>query len=140
MISGRERVVPMTLERALGYESEAVEKIVLLVFSCDHLPDGEALERNLSISVDVGSVSGIYVPRSAVAYMDGQRGVYILKGSVVQFRAIEVAYIGKDYYLVEADFDDDEYLNLVKIIYAFSIQTNQILLFLHNLLQAVFWR
>ena len=108
VISGRERVVPMTLERALGYESEAVEKIVLLVFSCDHLPDGEALERNLSISVDVGSVSGIYVPRSAVAYMDGQRGVYILKGSVVQFRAIEVAYIVKDYYLVDADFDDDE--------------------------------
>ena len=31
-----------------------------------------------------------------------------LKGSVVQFRAIEVAYIGRDYYLVEADFDDDE--------------------------------
>ena len=108
VISGRERVVPMTLERALGYEAQGAEKTILLVFSCDRLPEGEALERNLSISVDVGSVSGIYVPRSAVAYMDGQRGVYILKGSVVQFRAIEVAYIGKDYYLVDADFDDSK--------------------------------
>ena len=108
VVSGRERTVPMTLERALGIDVTDAEKTVLLVFSCDYLPEGEALERSISISIDVGSVSGIYVPRSAVAYMDGQRGVYILKGSVVRFRAIEVVYIGKDYYLVSEDFDDSE--------------------------------
>ena len=108
IISGRERTVPMTLERALGIDTAEAEKTVLLVFSCDYLPEGESLERNISISIDVGSVSGIYVPRSAVVYMDGQRGVYILKGSVVRFRAIDVVYMGKDYYLVSANFDDSE--------------------------------
>lgn len=105
-LSGSSSVLPMTLERTLGISGD--EKTVLLVFSCDRLPGAGALDRKLSVTVEVDSVSGIYVPKSAVEYLDGQRGVYILKGSVVRFRLIKVKYSGSDYYLVEEKVEDDE--------------------------------
>ena len=83
------------------------EKVVL-VFSCNRLMEDKPLDRRISVSIDVESVSGIYVPKDAVEFSDGQRGVYVLKGSVVKFRAIDVIYERKEYYLVNGDFDDSK--------------------------------
>ena len=96
--SGTMGTVPMTLEKILKVNSDT-EKAVLL-FSCNRLPEDGGLERCLSVSVVTDSSSGIYVPDSAIEMSGGQLGVYVLKGSVVKFRAIEVIYSGNDYCLV----------------------------------------
>lgn len=85
----------------------------LLVFSCDRQPEGFSFDRCQSISITVNSVSGLYVPKSVVKRVDSERGVYILRGSIVYFRHIRIVYTGSDYYLVAADQEhEDEKLYL----------------------------
>lgn len=80
----------------------------ILVFSADRLPDGFSFDRVQSVSITVSSVSGIYVPRSAVVRDNGEYFVYVLDGSVVRMRYIEVIYEGSDYYLCATDVDEED--------------------------------
>ena len=106
LLSEGSKRMPMLLNKMLEV-SDDKEKVAL-VFSCNRLPEGKALDRIISVNIDVESVSGIYVPKEAVEFWNGQRGVYVLKGSVVKFRAIDVIYERDEYYLVNGDFDDSK--------------------------------
>ncbi len=98
-------VLPLTLERMM----EAPERdSTLLVFRTDRLPDGFSFDRCQSVRLVVDTVSGIYVPRDVVERIDGFRGVYVLRGSVVYFRRIEIVYEGSDYYLVKDGVEDED--------------------------------
>ena len=68
---------------------------------------------------DMERVSGIYVPKNVVKRVDGYRGVYTLRGSVVHFRYLEILYEGSDYYLVKIGVESDgkyEYLQVNDLI------------------------
>ena len=91
------RTLPLTVERILEVPERGV---ALVIFSCDRLPEHFEFDRCQSVKITVDSASGIYVPQSAVHRVDGRRGVYILRGSVVYFRQIDILYEGSDYYLV----------------------------------------
>ena len=106
LLSEGSKNMPMTLDKMLDVSEE--EEKVVLVFSCNRLLDGKAFDRVISVNIDIESVSGIYVPKEAVEFLDGQRGVYVLKGSVVKFRAIDVIYERSGYYLVNGEFDDSK--------------------------------
>lgn len=89
-------VIPMTLSSVID---DTVEGGRILVFSADRLPEGFVFSRSQSVSVEVSSVSGIYVPKTA-AHRSGQdHYVYVLRGSVVCYRKLEVIYEGSDYFL-----------------------------------------
>ena len=90
------------------YVSEKGSDRALLVFSCDRQPDGFSFDRCQSVSITVSAVSGLYIPKSVVKKIDGEKGVYILRGSIVYFRHIRVVYTGSDYYLVAADTEHDD--------------------------------
>ena len=79
----------------------------LLVFSCDRLPKNFSFDRCQSVSITVSTQSGIYVPKDVVIRDEGRIGVYILRGSVVQFRHIDIVYEGSDYYLVNPNAEDE---------------------------------
>ena len=96
--------LPLTLDRII----EAPEQgSVLLVFRCDRLPSQFSFDRCQSVRLEVARAEGIYVPKNVVERREGQRGVYVLRGSVVYFRYIEISYEGKDYYLVKEGVEDD---------------------------------
>lgn len=87
----------MTFEKkVLAKEHEQM----LCVFYCNKLPRDFSFDRAQSVEVELSSASGIYVPRSALKRVDGIRGVYVLRGSVVHFRCVDVVYEGSDYCLV----------------------------------------
>ncbi len=90
-------LIPMTLESVIEDERGGGK---ILVFHADRLPDGFVFNRCQTVSIEVSSISGIYVPRSAVHSSGGYDHVYVLKGSVVSYRRIEIIHEGKDYYLV----------------------------------------
>ena len=75
----------------------------ILVFSANRLPENFSFDRVQSVSITVSSVSGIYVPRSAINRDSGEYFVYILDGSVVRIRYVEVIYEGSDYFLCDPD-------------------------------------
>ncbi len=91
----------------------------ILVFSADRLPESFSFDRVQSVSITVSSVSGIYVPRSAVNRDSGEYFVYVLDGSVVRIRYISVVYEGSDYYLCDEVLPEDSdvtYLGLNELI------------------------
>ncbi len=97
-------VIPMTLTKVVS-DGERDGKI--LVFRANRLPEGFAFSRAQSVSIEVSSTTGIYVPRGAMHRMGGEDCVYVLKGSVVKMRKIEIIYEAKDYCLVAMDMESD---------------------------------
>lgn len=104
--------IPLTLERIV--EAPEQEE-ALLIFSADRLPTHFLFSRCQNVRLTVDSVSGIYVPKNAVDRENGLHGVYILRGSVVHFRYIEIVYEGSDYYLVKEDAEDNEEQTFLKV-------------------------
>ena len=97
--------IPLTME----YAKEAPgHGQVLLVFSADRMPAGFSFDRIQSVSMTVERAEGLYVPKRVVIRQDGRYGVYILRGSVVRFRYVEILYEGSDFYLVRANQAQDE--------------------------------
>lgn len=89
--------IRMTVERILvGDDGESA----VIVLGSNILPDNFNFRRQTARIV-TDSVSGIYVPASAI-HKDsrGNEIVYILEGSVVQLRYIDVIYEGIDYCIV----------------------------------------
>ena len=97
--------IPLYLDRIV--EEEGADT-ALLVFSCDRQPDNFTFNRCQSVTLTLSTVSGLYIPKAAVKRVDGARGVYILRGSIVYFRYIETLYEGGDYYLVSATSEHTE--------------------------------
>ena len=98
-------VIPMTL---VSFINDTENGGALAVFYTDRLPEGFVFSRSQSVSIEVSSISGIYVPKSAVHRGGGTYYVYILKGSVVFYRRIDVIYEGSDYYLSATEHTDTE--------------------------------
>ncbi|MBQ2999391.1 MAG: hypothetical protein IJD64_02905 [Clostridia bacterium] len=108
--------LPMTFEKSI---EDSEQGVWLIVLSCDRLPEDFSLLRRQSVRITVDSTSGIYVPKDCVKKLDGMRGVYILRGSVVHFRQIDILYEGSDYYLVKSGLEGDgevEYLQVNDLI------------------------
>ncbi len=98
------KVIPMTLRSAV---EDDVYGGRILVFSANRLPAGFVFDRCQSVSMEVSSQSGIYVPKAAVHRLGGEPCVYVLKGSVMRVRRIEIVYEAKDYYLTSTDLVSD---------------------------------
>ena len=91
----------------------------ILIFECNRLPENFSLERCQNVEIELSSIDGIYVPHSAMARVEGIRGVYVLRGSVVHFRKVDIIYTGADYCLVAPSGDAEgeyEYLGTNELI------------------------
>ncbi len=93
--------VKMTLERTVSENGKAGG---VLVFSATDMPEDFNYMRTQSVTVERNSVTGYRVPVSAVRIVDGKQGVYILYGSTVYFRRVDVL-IEKDGYFIVAERD-----------------------------------
>ena len=93
--------IEMTLERSV---SESGSDDAVLVFSTTKLPSGFNYLRNQGVTIEKKGVSGYRIPTSALRMVDGREGVYILYGSTVYFRRVEVI-LEKDGYFIVAERD-----------------------------------
>ena len=94
----------MKLVQKIPSDSKSTQ---ICVFYCSKLPENFELSRTQDVKIDVISVKGISVPRSAITIENGVRGVYVLKGSVVHFRCIDIVYEDSDYCLVSTNGKDN---------------------------------
>ena len=106
----------MTLEKRI--EANSREETIL-IFKCNRLPDNFILDRCQNAEIEISSMDGIYVPLSAMKRVNGVRGVYVLRGSVVHFRKVDIIYNGADYCLVAESGEAEgnyEYLGTNELI------------------------
>ena len=90
-----------TLTMTLVSRVEALSrKESILIFECNRLPENFSLDRCQNAEIELSSVEGIYVPISALEKVNGVTGVYVLRGSVVYFRKVDIIYNEADFCLV----------------------------------------
>lgn len=87
----------MTCEKI---DAPAEESDALLVFSTVNLPDNFNYLRMQSVEIIQKNYTGFYVPVSAVRIIDGETGVYVLRGEVVRFRRIDILFEDDGYCIV----------------------------------------
>lgn len=105
ILFGRQKTeVKMTLSRLLVDEDTGR---VAALFTSDRQPVGLDFTRMQSVSVVYDSYSGYEIPAGALRIVDGVTGVYVLHGSVVQFREIRSVYRGDGYVFSLAEFESD---------------------------------
>ncbi len=97
--------LPMELHSILSETSD--EGRAALIFECSELPDDFGFTRMQPVTVTVRSYTGYRVPLSAVRVVnyDGVdvTGVYILYGSVVYFRRVEIVLSQDGYALCDSE-------------------------------------
>lgn len=100
-----EVTIPLFLEKIVDDEDSSS---VVLVFSSDRLPDNFDFSRFQSAEMVTESITGINVPKSATHRSEGRICVYVLKGSVVFERELDIVGEGSDYYTVKDGLDREE--------------------------------
>lgn len=90
-----------------GAEPELGAEQTVLVLSCDDINSDTASMRLADIEIRVASHTGIRMPSAAVHVNGGERGVYALVASVVEWRSAEVLYTDGDYVILSYDADSD---------------------------------
>lgn len=78
------------------------------VFQCDRLTSEVAQGRTAHFKLVVNSYGGLRISRDAIRYDDeGVRGVYIVRGSSLAFRKINVIYWGEDFIICSQEPEED---------------------------------
>lgn len=68
------------------------QNTAVIIFSCANMNGQIALSRSAPMTIVTEEYSGIRVSKNAVRVVDGATGVYIIQGSSVKFRPIEIIY------------------------------------------------
>ena len=95
-----------------GAEPELGQEQTALVLSCDEINSDTASMRLVDIEIRVNEYTGIRLPSSAVHVNNGERGVYALVASVVEWRSAEVLYTDGDYAVLSYDPDAENGIKL----------------------------
>lgn len=88
-----------------GAEPDLGTEQTVLVLSCDDINSDTASMRLANIQIRVNSYTGIRMPSEAVHINEGERGVYALVASVVEWRSADVLYTDGNYVILSYDAD-----------------------------------
>lgn len=82
----------------------------IIIMSCDRLDTDIVKSRVLSFELIFDNYKGIKVPREAIRFKDGQKGVYVILGNEITFKKINVIYEGSDFVVSENTSDEKSLL------------------------------
>ncbi len=88
----------MILERKLISEDK---RDGVLIFSCGHTPPDFSFLRTQRVQSVVEQVTGYRVPVEALREHNGEKGVFVLADSSVEFRRVSIVRQGTGYYIVQ---------------------------------------
>lgn len=84
----------------------------LYVFECDSLTSAVVESRTAQFKLVINSYGGLRFPRDAIRYDEkDQMGVFVVNGSTMDFRKIDVIYWGEQY-VISSQVPEDGYLKL----------------------------
>lgn len=108
-ISGNEEL------KATVYKINVSEKknSAIVVLSCNTMNGQFALVRSAPITIVTEEYEGIRISNNAVRYSDGVPGVYIVQGSIVKFKPIEIVYRTETFTLCKKS--DDGNSNTIRL-------------------------
>ncbi len=75
----------------------------VLVLRCGYMSTSISTLRTAQIEVNLKSYSGIRINSEAIHFEDNVEGVYVVVGSQIKFREVEIIYTGKGYVISKID-------------------------------------
>jgi hypothetical protein len=100
---GADVTIDMTLEKICVDESNPSDSYLL--FSSYDISLTADFARTQSVRISMGSITGYRIPTESLHKVNNQDGVYILVGSIVEFRRVTVIGEGYGYYIVKTSDD-----------------------------------
>ncbi len=88
------------------------EKETLVIFSCDEMNENLSDFRIEDIEIITDEYTGFKISNSSIRTLDGEQGVYIVRGNLMGFRKIKIVYTNKDYSIVENPDNSSGYIKL----------------------------
>jgi len=73
---------------------------VLLSFSTLDIPEDFSYMREQTVEIVRSNAKGLRIPKNALRMIDGESGVYVLSGSTVRYKKVEILYTSDAFYLV----------------------------------------
>lgn len=83
---------------------------IALILKCGIMNQDVSKLRIADVQIITDEYSGYRISNSAIREVDSQKGVYVLRGNMVQFRKINILYSTEDYSIVENVKDDSSYI------------------------------
>ncbi len=107
------QVFPAELERIDPPDENGM---TLLQFSCNTLTPEVAQIRHTSAQIIIRNYQGIRVSREALHIVDGEKGVYVQFGNLIQFKKIVPIFENEEYMLLPFDSDEENQVKLFDVI------------------------
>lgn len=92
--------------------SSAENGRAIAYFTSSYMTEAIANLRGQDVSITANSYTGIRVSTAAVRAIDGVKGVYIKKGTEIQFKKVDVLYSNGVFTIVDASTTDRSYLKM----------------------------
>ncbi len=73
----------------------------VLIFKTNMIPEGFRFLRNQTVQIVRSAYEGYRIPVSALHVVDGQRGVYILRGSEILFKKADPIFENDGYFIIK---------------------------------------
>ncbi len=103
--SSSDRIYNMSVDSIRPINED--ETKYLIVLDCSQLDQTLLQNRFENIELIFDEYTGIKVPRDAICFKDGVKGVYTILGQEITFKKIDVIYEGDDYVLTSPTADED---------------------------------
>lgn len=91
---------------------DRTEKETVVIFSCDEMNEDLSDFRIEKIEIITDEYSGFKISNSSIRTIDGQQGVYIVRGNLMGFRKIKIVYTTDDYSIVSNPENSSGYIKL----------------------------
>lgn len=88
----------------LGEEEDGKK---LVIFSCDEMNESLSNFRIEKIEIITDEYTGLKISNSAIRTVDGEKGVYIVRGNLMGFRKIKIIYSTDKYTIVDNSGSSD---------------------------------
>lgn len=92
----------------VAINTESKDKVAL-VLKCNNVTSKVFPLRKEKVKIITDSVRGYSINKDAIRTIDGQNGVYVLRGKIINFRYVDILYTDSDYVLVRT-FEDESNL------------------------------
>jgi hypothetical protein len=94
-----------TINCTIMHKGEKEGDSVAVVIKCNLMNRNLANLRIHDIEIIVDDYVGIKINNDAIREVDGEKGVYVQRGNIIQFRKINIIYSAEDYSVVESVAD-----------------------------------
>lgn len=98
-----------TIKCKVVYKSDKDGEQVAVVLKCNIMNRDVANLRIADIEIITDEFTGFRINNDAIREVDGEKGVYVQRGNIIQFKKIKIVYSTEDYSIIEK-VDDSTYV------------------------------